>query len=259
MRVRLGSNRDRGPALSLRDAPAGVRPAAEAAPRAAARDLPRRSRPRAGDVDRQPRRELPQVVVRAAGDARPPRAGRRAHGAVGAVRAVRRDGPRPALWRASAAGLRRRAAGAARARRAGPARARSGRHAPRDRHARGRPRRRPRRVRALHRGRVPPRRVAGGHRRPGDGARAPRRRLHHARAPVLAPRGHELARAAVPERPLVRPAVPATGRRGTDRARDRGGQGDGARARAGRCRPHAHRRDRRDVRPARRHRPRASR
>ncbi len=163
----------------------------------------------------------PQLERGPARHARVPRPGRRPRGVLGALLAVRRDGPRRALRREARGRLLRRAARPARDDRD------RGRRQPR----RGRRphRRRPRRraggraggARALRRGRLPPRRHHRAGRRERRRAGRARRRLRHARPPVLAPRGRQRAGDPVPARRRLQHAVPAEGRDRADRARRR--------------------------------------
>ena len=87
-------------------------------------------------------------------------------------------------------------------------------------------------------------------------ARRPRRALHHARAPVLAPGRDQHARAPVPPRRRLRPALPAAARRSGSHRWARPRCGRCTSTRPGRHQPHARGRDRRDVRADRGARPR---
>ena len=133
---------------------------------------------------------------RARGDGRAPARGAGRCCAVGAVRAVRRDGPERAVRGAAEAGVRHQPQAADQACRGGagtraPARPRPARAQPegdgrRDEGGRGR-------VHPLHRGRLRGRRDRGRRDAQRGRARPHGRRLHHARAPVLARRRPERA------------------------------------------------------------------
>ena len=140
-------------------------------------------------------------------DAAAARAGRRERRVQRALPAVPRAGPRRAVRRAAGERLLPEADRAARRHRArdrAHRRAHRRAHAPRTSSARG-----------LQASCTASRAASTSARRPTRSPRnvhelaEPRRALHHARAPVLAPRGHQHARAPVPPRRRLQPALPA--------------------------------------------------